>query len=187
MQSLGIDHFTEDPVFHTPLVDVLKGREFGFINRNNHFSANFVGDSLFGAELFDTSFALAAVFRFQGTRSVINPRMEHSRVVSCLMLGQFFFFFEQGEAQVGMETTEFVGGGKAEDSPTDDDHIRLFHEKNNSALAGEGESISDGKQAEIDPIVLMEFLIEFTDGNRIFLLIVRVGNLPAPKHIVHQD
>ena len=86
-----------------------------------------------------------------------------------------------------MEATEFVGGSETNDSPTDDDHIRLFHEKNNSALTGESEPISDGEQAEIDPIVLMEFFIEFTDGNRIFLLIVFVGNLPAPKHIVHQD
>ena len=45
-------------------------------------------------------------------------------------------FFEQGEAQVGIETTEFVGGGKADDSPTDDDHIRLFHEKNNVQTLG---------------------------------------------------
>ena len=107
--------------------------------------------------------------------------------MSSLMLSQFFFFFEKGEAQVGVETTKFVGGGKADDSPTDDDHIRLFHGKNNSALTGKSKPISDGKQAEIDPIVLMEFLIEFTDGNRIFLLIARVGNLHAPKHIVHQD
>ncbi len=54
----------------------------------------------------------------------------------CLVLSQFFLFFEQGEGQMGVETAEFMGGGKADNPSADDDYIRLCHEKNGSALAG---------------------------------------------------
>ena len=88
------------------------------------------------AELLDPSFAFATVFCFQRSRTVIDSGMEHSRIVPGLVLSQFFLFFEQGEGQMGVETAEFMGGGKADNPSADDDYIRLCHEKNGSALAG---------------------------------------------------
>ena len=80
---------------------------------------------MLAAELDHRRSAGHAVLRFQRTRFVINAGMNDAAVVSGLMPRDCVFFFEDGNSAIAERPDRFEGRGQANNSPTDNDQIKL--------------------------------------------------------------
>ena len=127
LESVRADDLAGHAVGLASLEDPLHRRQLGVIERHDHLAADLVGDPLRGAELLHQLLALATVDRLERAGLVVDPRVQHARVVAGLVEGQPSLFLQHHDLAPGEFPGELVGGRQADDPPTDDGHVRRDH------------------------------------------------------------
>ena len=74
-------------------------------------------------ELAGRTVPLQAKLRFQASRRVIHPGMNHAAVMAGLMLSGACFLFQHQQAFVRVGLLQLHGGGKAQYAAADNDEI----------------------------------------------------------------
>ena len=94
-ESCGIQPLeTFEAVLGSARFEFTEADDFGFVRGDNELSADFMGDSVFTAELGHEPNPAHGEAGFQGAGFVVEPAMEHAAVVRALVLARAVFFFK---------------------------------------------------------------------------------------------
>ena len=88
------NHFTGDAILLSPFKNAIQGGKLPLVDRHNDFAALIPGNFFGITERFHRAFAFATVDGPEGTRFVVDTGMQHTRIMTGLMLGNLTFFFE---------------------------------------------------------------------------------------------
>ena len=85
LQTIAVDHLTGDAVLLAAFVDGIQAREFAVVDGHDHLAAHIERQLLFGAEGLHCLQAFAAVNGAKRSRSVVDPRVQHTGVAAGLV------------------------------------------------------------------------------------------------------
>src|SRR5262249_3751555 len=80
-EPVRVNDRTVDPIGLAAFEDPLQGRQLGLVDGDDYLAADLVGDPFRRAELLHRLLAGPAVDRLERTRFVVDPRVQHTRVV----------------------------------------------------------------------------------------------------------
>ena len=103
--------------------EIFEARQFVLGSGDNDFAALFVGDAVFTAERDHFAQPADAQLRLFGAGFVIKAGMQHAAVVSGLMRGELWFFFEQQQPGLRPCFQKAMGRGQADNAAAHDDPL----------------------------------------------------------------
>ena len=126
-QPFGAHQLAGHTVGHAAPVEVVQPAQLGFVQRHDHLAAQLVGDPFFPAEGDHSLPAGPAGGCLQRTGLVIDARVQHPRVVPCLVLRQPGLLFHDGDAPVRKAAAQLKSGGQPDNATADDSYIKIMH------------------------------------------------------------
>src|SRR5690606_8396615 len=79
------------------------------------------------AEFLHCELTVATILGPQAAGAVVDPRMQHPRVVPGLVASQAGLLLEQDDVQIGKPLCEAVSGRQSDDTAPHDGHVRPHH------------------------------------------------------------
>ncbi len=109
-----------DAVPARPILEALHSFNLGIVRRHQQFAAGFERNTVFGAERLCRLRSLAAQRRFQGSRRIINPGMDHAAVMARLMTRKLRLLFQEQDPGAGHSVLQRHGRRQADDAASYD-------------------------------------------------------------------
>jgi len=103
-----------------------KATDFGFVCGDDDFSADFVGDPVFAAEIRHQTDSAHGKAGLQRAGLVIEAAVEDTAVVRALVAAGAVFFFKDADRRSGFAEKQLAGDGEAYDAAPDDKMVMLF-------------------------------------------------------------
>ncbi len=121
------EHFEAfQAVLRAAFEEGLQARQLFLLGSDYDFSANFVRDGVFAAEVDHLPDAGYGETRFEGAGFVIESGVKHAAVMAALVAADGGLLFEDGDARIGKALTETPGGRESDDASADN-HDALSH------------------------------------------------------------
>jgi hypothetical protein len=99
---------------------------FGVVGGNDDLPANFMGDSVFAAEIRHQADSAHGKPGFQRAGLVVEAAVEHAAVVRALVASGSVFFFKDADRRARLAEQQLAGDGKAHDPAANDEMVLFF-------------------------------------------------------------
>ena len=128
-ESCGIQPLeTFEAVLGSTLLEIVKSGDFGVFCGDDHFPADFMGDSVFAAELGHEPNPAHGEAGLQRAGLVVEAAVEDAAVVRALVAARAVLFFKDANRGTGLAEQQLAGDGKPDDSAADDE-IAVFFQR----------------------------------------------------------
>ena len=126
-ESCGIQPLeTFEAVLSSARFEFAEAGDFGVVRGDNDFSANFIGDSVFAAEIGHEPNPAHGEAGFKGAGFVVEPAMEHTAVVGALVATRAIFFFKNANRRARLAEQQLAGDCQSHDAAADDEMVVFF-------------------------------------------------------------
>ena len=120
-------HF--DPVRLAALDERLHQGNLFALRCHDDFAADIVGDPIRPAEIDHGAVSFAAEPRLETPRPIVHSRVDHSAVMSRLMLSPRLLLLQEKEARCGKCLAQCEPGGQADDATAHDSIVERRHQE----------------------------------------------------------
>ena len=105
------------------LEQFLESWDFRFAGGDDDLAANFILQIVFAAELHHGGRSLDAKFRLQGSRLVVDARVNDAAIVPALVASHAVFFFDEQQPQMGKQPGAMHRGRETHDTSADNHDV----------------------------------------------------------------